>query len=417
MPRVSPRKAIAAILGRQRREGGAEVSDLYTTFTGSPFDVDTGGPTWTGTLTVKDAANAAIPNVQAVTAVALQRVSATKCFVLSDVTVMDADGVDVCTITVQVMQEDQEGGDDYVPLVGVPAANVVLSVSGSNNNITQPAAATDVDGVTTGSFTTTTAEVKTITATILGIAADQQPEVDAGGSITPPAPGDPFFEDDFAGPGYNNANGWVWSTGTNVTPVSFGGSDCLRFRFGPDADGEDSNAEQRFNMGQQLTEVWFQYDVFYPTGYVLRNSTGPDNNKFFRLWGNNYNADNKVGGSTVYTAATVEGSYRFERRITAGGSMETNGAPKPDLDVNLNAWNQVRLYCRMPTGTGTDDGQMTVWINGVVLGDADNIEQLYDTTYPYWDQGYLFGWANSGYTDETDLHVRLFKAYESDPGW
>ena len=50
----------------------------------------------------------------------------------------------------------------------VAGATVVLSVTGSANTITQPAVS-DGAGVTTGSFTTTVAETKTVSATAGGV--------------------------------------------------------------------------------------------------------------------------------------------------------------------------------------------------------------------------------------------------------
>jgi adhesin/invasin len=72
---------------------------------------------------------------------------------------------------------------------------VTLSATGSGNSITQPAATTDANGVTTGSLSSTAAGTKTITAVAGGITLTQQPAVtvtagaaDAGQSTVGAAP-------------------------------------------------------------------------------------------------------------------------------------------------------------------------------------------------------------------------------------
>lgn len=76
-------------------------------------------------------------------------------------------GSGTATITVTVL----DGSSN--PLSGV---TVTLSATGSGNSITQPAA-TDANGVTTGTFSSTAAGTKTITAVAGGITLTQQPVV------------------------------------------------------------------------------------------------------------------------------------------------------------------------------------------------------------------------------------------------
>ena len=95
-------------------------------------------------------------------------------------------GSGTSTITVTVM----DGSNN--PLSGV---SVTLSATGIGNTITQPAAATDVNGVTTGSLSSTAAGTKTITAVAGGVTLTQQAVVtvtagpaDAGQSTVAAAP-------------------------------------------------------------------------------------------------------------------------------------------------------------------------------------------------------------------------------------
>jgi photosystem II stability/assembly factor-like uncharacterized protein len=79
-----------------------------------------------------------------------------------------ANGADAVTVTVTL--KDSAGA----PLSG---ATVVLSASGDGGSFSTPLP-TDVDGVTTSSFTSTKAETKTITAVANGVTLTQMPTVD-----------------------------------------------------------------------------------------------------------------------------------------------------------------------------------------------------------------------------------------------
>ncbi len=70
---------------------------------------------------------------------------------------VDADGIETTTLTVSVANEYG---------YPVPGAAVTLAVSGSNNTLMPASGTTDADGVVTATLSSTTAEVKTVTATI-----------------------------------------------------------------------------------------------------------------------------------------------------------------------------------------------------------------------------------------------------------
>jgi hypothetical protein len=82
------------------------------------------------------------------------------------------------TITVTV--KDGSGA----PMSGV---NVTLSATGSGNSITQPASATDVNGVATGTLSSTGPGLKSVTAVAGGVTLDPHPEVTV--NVGPPDAG------------------------------------------------------------------------------------------------------------------------------------------------------------------------------------------------------------------------------------
>ena len=68
------------------------------------------------------------------------------------------------TSTITVTARD--ANSNIIP--GIAATNVVLAATGSGNTLTQPSAATDASGQTTGTLASTSAEVKTVSVTISG---------------------------------------------------------------------------------------------------------------------------------------------------------------------------------------------------------------------------------------------------------
>lgn len=240
-----------------------------------------------------------------------------------------------------------------------------------------------------------------------------------------PAGASPFFTDDFTGTQFNNANGFTWSGTNNTAVVSFDGYDAIRFRYGPDAPGEDTNSEQRFNLGRNITELWLEYYLHIPSNYVHRNDS-PSNNKFFRVWGDDYASANKLGMSTQYdtdfppdnSGLGFEYNYKAWADGTLGFGPDGFRSTRAEYgDALKGTWTQVRMHYRMVSATDADDALMELWFNGVKQITFANVPQKYDVAKPYWNQGYLMGWSNSGFLNETDFHIRNVKFYNSNPGW
>jgi hypothetical protein len=80
------------------------------------------------------------------------------------------------TSTITVTARDANGN----PISGV---NVVIAATGTGNTITQPVGTTDANGVATGTFASTGAGIKTVSATVNGITVTQTVQV----TVTPAA--------------------------------------------------------------------------------------------------------------------------------------------------------------------------------------------------------------------------------------
>lgn len=360
-------------------------------------------------------------------------VNADQTVISTDKTVMDADGVEVCTISVNVTQMRETGGADSqpMPIQNLAAAQVVVAVSGTGNTVTQPTGFTDAAGNIAASFVTTVAENKTISATVRGVASTSgNPVVIAGGTPpTPPPEGDPDYETGFEAATFAelNANGFVWGGSTRATistERAFAGTRSVRMAYQAAAAGSDSRTQQNFNLGQNVTEVWFEWQMYLNANYTTRAGESPSNNKWFRLWGDDYNAGNKVGASTDYSAIFDDNTrLRFEYtfRTYADGliGFGPSGSQSPATSFGgamKSAWTRVRLHLKMVT-TAQNDGVMELWFGSTKVIDFQNVNAKYDTIRPYWNQGYILGAANSGFTSETLVFVDDFKFYTTDPEW
>lgn len=246
-----------------------------------------------------------------------------------------------------------------------------------------------------------------------------------------PSPSGVYFADNFDTGARSSGNGFTWgNAGSDVTVSSthaYSGRHSLRFRFGPDADGDDSSAEQRFAIAPSAAsapkEIWVEYMLRIPDNFVHRNSSGPDNNKLAAFWAENYNA------TTTETLVAIE----FERRAENGSSFLRISSAKaegyesrdPD-DVQLAAgtvfdssmrgkWVRIRMHIKAAHRGSIVD----VWRDNTLIG---RLPADYSITNPAWSRnyirnGYLLGWANSGYAAQTDFYIDDFRLYTRNPGW
>jgi adhesin/invasin len=127
-----------------------------------------------GDKTVSATVNAAAIAQTATVSVTVGGISAVQSTVSASPGSISSDGGATSTITVTA--RDGSGN----PIEG---ATVVLASNGTGNTITQPAATTNASGVATGTISSTTAQVKTVSATIDGVAVTQTASV----TVTPGA--------------------------------------------------------------------------------------------------------------------------------------------------------------------------------------------------------------------------------------
>lgn len=253
--------------------------------------------------------------------------------------------------------------------------------------------------------------------------------------VIPEPSGLAFYYENFAtGDLSGGEEGFAWKgyNGTQVvTNFGHGDTNSLRFKFGPDASGEDSSAEQRFDMGRSVKEFWVEYWIYFPDGseadggasYYHRNDEGADNNKILRVWNIDYGLAPKVGASTHPQADGNSYMINEYRQGTWGsGNYESGGEILVDNE-NENAchrgsWNRLSFHVKLAS-VNNDDGVMEWWINGKKA--YSNNELI---SYPpggseanWLRNGYLMGWSNSGFTDLTYIYIDDVSFYDTNPDW
>lgn len=250
--------------------------------------------------------------------------------------------------------------------------------------------------------------------------------------LTAPAKGitAPIITDSFeSGDLSHTENGFQWYGGQgNLKPVvssdiAHTGNNSLKFTFRGVSEDKDSWSEQRFDMGKAYPEVWVQFYIYFPDGsegigprYIHRM---PGNNKFIRLWGSESRRDDGTatvaGGASLFQTKTVSSKIGAEYKVIYNGSITKHmgrygiEAHPMAIDSTLGTWIKYKYHVKAATAAN-NDGVIQIWINDVLVTDEQSLD-----TYPgngylnAYTAGYLLGWANSGFDEDTNIYIDDFE--------
>jgi hypothetical protein len=365
-------------------------------------------------------------------------VSASASIVSLDVPAMAANGVAVCTVTIQAIWQSRVDGE-YVGVADIAASDIVVLVNGSTTGVTQPTARTNGSGTTTASFTTTTVGENLVTVIILGRLLLVQPTLEGDGE-DPGGGGEdtPIFEDNFSNGLKNNANGVTWVNGSGGTPavVDFDGQKALRHIFGPDAPGQDTTAEQRMDFGRDMSHMCMEYRVHIPSNFAHRNES-PNNDKWFMSWRETYsdvtNGTWRCGFEFMTNSSTTPNSFirgmssrwDYNSWESSGPNYSPTGQFTPFIGgtgpVQINAWNTIRIEMKAATSSSGTDGIQRMWVNGgtpyfsITTGRFHNYPTGTHPADAWLGWCYFLGAFNSGMLDLTHIHITDVKLYDAKP--
>jgi uncharacterized protein YjdB len=355
------------------------------------------------------------------------------------------------TATITVTCEGRSAGATITVFSPPPPAVASVTVSPTSASLAVggtaqfTAAARDGAGnlLTGRSFTWTSGNPTVATVTIIGsvsglLAGSATITVTCEGRsaqatvvVTPlPPPSDSLvviFQDDFETGNLSRTSPdlrWGASNGESgarplvSSDIARSGSRSLKFTFLGNPDlADDAWSEQRFAFAQPMAEVYLDWYQYFPDGseglgarFEYRNADGSDNNKFLLMWDDDYSNDRLAVGFESEWASGGDGS--LVTKWEAGSSPFGNkGADiwNPAITNALRGrWVQFRMHVKVASAAN-NDGVVELWVDGV-----KRIENLALPMYApgglgnYLLNGYLMGWANTGFTQTTYSYVDDF---------
>jgi hypothetical protein len=171
--------------------------------------------------------------------------------------------------------------------------------------------------------------------------------------------------------------------------------------------------EQRFHIGQGYEEIWIRYWIRVPTNYEHTNIR-PNNNKFFALWMDDYSG--KGAGATVFWNTyrdQADGGSRLSFTYNEGnhGTSKSQSHLVKFIKVpeDRGRWMQVVYHVRASSTTDSSDGYVGFWRRWegeqefTRLQEVTDIKLIIPSGGPNgWGKGYLMGWANAAYAEDTE---------------
>ncbi len=214
--------------------------------------------------------------------------------------------------------------------------------------------------------------------------------------------------------GSENGITWEGQVSTYVTTDNANSdTHSLAFKFSAKPDGEDSFSEQRFKLGAYYTDIWISYDLFIPENYYHRSQSESTNNKgYLYLWSGDYgNPDGPGMGPNLWPNGDGSSNHSFYMWGPGLDKHIWDAAPESILLSDRGQW--IKIVCHYKYATAAaNDGVAEIW---KVYSD-DTVTKIQDIQNGSWyvkgqqgfTTGYLLGWANSGFDEETIFYVDNF---------
>jgi hypothetical protein len=232
-----------------------------------------------------------------------------------------------------------------------------------------------------------------------------------------------LFEDGFESNGLQTVSNnvrWGASTSAQVsTAYAKNGTHSLMFTFKATDETRDSWSEQRFSLGKPFKEIWISYDIRIPENYYHRDSSvGTSNNKgFIMLWSGDYEDPSGPLIGTEFWPESDGSSNSSIRLFGVGFDKHFWGACNEIVKISdRGKWIKITTQTKYAT-SANNDGIMRLWktYSDGTTELACNISNgaWYAQSAPGFDSGYLMGWSNSGYAEETRFYIDNFVVSEN----
>jgi hypothetical protein len=205
-----------------------------------------------------------------------------------------------------------------------------------------------------------------------------------------------------------------WGSSPNCDVTSTNPKDGIysaEFVYEGSGTGGDAWSELRFDLGAQYDELMVKYDLYIPDNYEHRDES-PDNNKYFRFWPIDFGDDEKIGAS-MKTTDGITSSIGSDYRFSAGGGMHTSVSRKEGfiVEADRGLWIPMAIYAKAPTAT--TNCVWRIYKNNLLFHSDDFDNDFIGGTNGY-RYGYLLGWANSGFDNETIFYMDNVEFWDAD---
>ena len=189
------------------------------------------------------------------------------------------------------------------------------------------------------------------------------------------------------------------------------GRHAMRFRYPAGSD----IAEQRFVLPETLSELWVCYWIRVPLNFS-HPAVSRDNQKFFALWQDDYEFHG-VGTTATFQfrrhgdAGSSVSNYQI--RPGSGGDRHTGEAGGAALwsVADRGRWMHSCIYARHGA-----EGRIEQWRR---WEDETDYRMLYEATHDLgamnWSAGYIMGWANAPYAENTEFLIDDFMVSATRP--
>jgi len=207
---------------------------------------------------------------------------------------------------------------------------------------------------------------------------------------------------------------WGSLANTTVSPIlSKDGSYAARFQYPGVAITEDGWAEARFDLGGYYEQLSIRFDLYVPLNYEHRDSGSGNNNKFFRLWNETYNDLEKIGATTYNESTSGESGIGSDYRLASSWGMSSSVKKASDFITTADKGNWVSIVIYIKAATDSKPAELRIYKNGRLhLEDKLNINYVPGTQG--YRHGYLLGWSNSGFTQETIFYIDNVEFHDND---
>ncbi len=215
-----------------------------------------------------------------------------------------------------------------------------------------------------------------------------------------------------------------WSAPSNdvtiQTTYAKTGTRSKRFRYPVGT----STAEQRFTYAT-TAELWASWWLRVPDNYTHSSVPALANNKLFSFWMDGYSAAGDGSTFNMEMRSDGGGSSYWYVKLSAGrysvAGSDLGNSRFITVPDDRGRWMQIVVNCKPETSEDASDGRVRVWRKW----DGDSsFTAVYDyqdrlirvpAAGPYgFERGYLMGWANGTYVEETDFYIDDFEIADFD---